>query len=60
MSDLNPMSEDNVLHGGHDEFVDQVKAELGEIDSSDLSEHSLRFESLHVKLQQALTSIDGL
>jgi hypothetical protein len=41
-------------------LVDDVKAELSEIDSSDLSEHSTRFEALHVKLQEALSTIDGL
>ena len=41
-------------------LVDDVKAELGDIDSSDLSEHSARFEALHGKLQEALSTIDGL
>ena len=41
-------------------LVDGVKAELSEIDSSDLSEHSARFEALHGKLQEALSTIDGL
>jgi len=41
-------------------LVDDVNAELGEIDSSDLSEHSARFEALHGKLQEALSTIDGL
>ena len=41
-------------------LVDDVKAELGEIDSSDLSEHSARFEALHGRLQEALSTIDGL
>ena len=41
-------------------LVDDVKAELSEIDSSDLSEHSVRFEALHGKLQEALSTIDGL
>ncbi len=41
-------------------LVDDVKAELSEIDSSDLSEHSARFEDLHGKLQEALSTIDGL
>jgi hypothetical protein len=40
--------------------VDDVKAELSDIDSSDLSEHSARFEALHGKLQEALSTIDGL
>lgn len=41
-------------------LVDDVKVELSEIDSSDLSEHSARFEALHGKLQEALSTIDGL
>jgi hypothetical protein len=41
-------------------LVDDVKSELSEIDSSDLSEHSARFEALHGKLQEALSTIDGL
>ena len=41
-------------------LVDDVKAELREIDASELSEHSTRFEALHGKLQEALSTIDGL
>lgn len=41
-------------------FVEDVKSELQEIDNSDLSEHTQRFEALHQKLSQALTNIDGL
>jgi hypothetical protein len=41
-------------------LVDDVKTELSEIDASDLSEHSARFEALHGKLQEALSTIDGL
>ena len=41
-------------------LVDDVKAELSDIDYSDLSEHSARFEALHGKLQEALSTIDGL
>ena len=41
-------------------LVDDVKAELEEIDASELSEHSKRFEALHAKLQDFLNSIDGL
>ena len=41
-------------------LVEDAKAELQEIDSSDLSEHSARFEALHGKLQEALSTIDGL
>ena len=41
-------------------LVDDVKTELSDIDTSDLSEHSARFEALHGKLQEALSTIDGL
>jgi hypothetical protein len=41
-------------------IVDGVRAELEEIDSSDLSEHAARFEALHKKLADSLNSIDGL
>ncbi len=50
------------VSAAHDEqsLVEQVKSELREIDSSDLSEHSHRFEALHEKLAGALNAIDGL
>ena len=35
-------------------------AELEEIEVSDISEHSARFEALHEKLQESLKSIDNL
>ena len=41
-------------------LVEGVKIELSDIDNSDLSEHSARFEALHGKLQEALNTIDGL
>ncbi len=41
-------------------LVSEVRAELEEIDASDLSEHSARFEALHQKLQESLSSIDNL
>ena len=47
-------------HFTDSELVEQVKIELNDIDSSDLTEHSARFEALHGKLQEALSSIDGL
>lgn len=47
---------------GSSEFslVDEVKSELSEIDASDVTEHAARFEALHGKLQEALSTIDGL
>jgi hypothetical protein len=41
-------------------LVSEVRAELEEIDASDLTEHSARFEVLHQKLQESLKSIDNL
>jgi hypothetical protein len=41
-------------------LLEEVKSELHEIDSSDLGEHPARFEALHGKLQEALSTIDGL
>lgn len=41
-------------------LVSEVRAELEEIDASDLTEHSVRFEALHQKLQESLKSIDNL
>lgn len=49
----NEIAEENTL-------ADEVRSELSEIDSLDISEHAERFENLHQKLQQALTTIDGL
>jgi len=40
-------------------IIDDVKLELSEIDSLDVSEHGQRYEALAQNLQQALTSIDG-
>ena len=41
-------------------LVQEVRNELEEIDASDLTEHSTRFEALHEKLQESLKSIDNL
>ena len=41
-------------------LVSEVRAELEEIDASDLTEHSARFEALHQKLQESLKSNDNL
>jgi len=58
MSDF--QEEGTEIDGGELTLVEEVKAELTDIDSSDLSEHSARFEALHGKLQEALSTIDGL
>ena len=41
-------------------LVQDVRNELEEIDASDLTEHSARFDALHEKLQESLKSIDNL
>ena len=51
-SNVSPTSDNNL--------VEEVKIELNDIDNSDLTEHSARFEALHGKLQEALNTIDGL
>ncbi len=58
MSDF--QEEGTQIDSGEFTLVEEVKTELAEIDSSDLSEHSARFEALHGKLQEALSTIDGL
>ena len=58
MSDF--QEEGTQIDSGDLTLVEEVKAELADIDSSDLSEHSARFEALHGKLQEALSTIDGL
>ena len=41
-------------------FVEELRNELQEIDAMEVSDHAQRFEALHQKLNQALSSIDGL
>jgi hypothetical protein len=58
------MSDQNLNTNGsstsENNLVEEVKIELNDIDHSDLTEHSARFEALHGKLQEALNTIDGL
>ncbi len=42
------------------DLVQEVRTELEDIDASDLSEHSARFEALHQKLHTSLKEIDNL
>lgn len=58
MSDQYPNSSDGA--NLENNLVEEVKIELTDIDNSDLTEHSARFEALHGKLQEALNTIDGL
>lgn len=41
-------------------IVDGVKSELIDIDATDVAEHAMRYETLHHKLQETLSGIDGL
>lgn len=41
-------------------IVDGVKNELNEIDTTDVSEHAARYETMHQKLQETLSGIGGL
>jgi len=41
-------------------FVEDLRNELREIDAMQVGDHAQRFEALHQKLNQALSSIDGM
>jgi hypothetical protein len=41
-------------------FVEDLRSELEEIDAMEVGDHAQRFEALHQKLNQALSSIDGM
>jgi uncharacterized protein YukE len=41
-------------------FVQELREELQEIDAMQVGDHAQRFEALHQKLNQAMSSIDGL
>ena len=43
-----------------DSFYSSSVSELNEIDATDVSEHAARYETLHQKLQETLSGIDGL
>jgi len=53
-------SQDNIAAIEEHTLVEEVRAELEEIDAMDVSDHAQRFELLHQKLNQALSTIDGL
>ena len=40
--------------------LEQIRAELAEIEGSDLPEHVARYEALHEKLVEALKSIEEI
>ena len=41
-------------------LVEELRNELQEIDAMEVGDHAQRFDALHQKLNQALSSIDGL
>ena len=41
-------------------FVEDLRGELQEIDAMEVGDHAQRFEALHQKLNQALSSMDGM
>lgn len=54
------MNTDNTESLAEPAIVEEVKSELNEIDATDVSEHAQRYETLHQKLQETLSGIDGL
>lgn len=54
------MSDDLTNSAQEETLVTEVKEELTSIDSAELNEHAERYETLHTKLTQALSSIEGM
>jgi hypothetical protein len=52
------MENNNLVNG--ESLVEELRTELQEIDAMEVGDHAERFESLHQRLNQALSSIDGL
>ena len=50
----------NEQHLNDQSLVETIRNELQEIDLISVDEHAQRYEALHQRLQQALSSIDGL
>jgi hypothetical protein len=59
-NNFNDDSLSNTTDVDPENLVAEVRAELTEIDSMDVSDHADRFEQLHNKLNSALSSIDGM
>ena len=51
---------DNTNQVNGESLVEELRNELQEIDAMELGDHAERFELLHLPLNQALSSIDGL
>lgn len=56
--DQNNQSMNQQFNG--ESLVEELRNELQEIDAMEVGDHTQRFEALHQKLNQALSSIDGL
>jgi hypothetical protein len=52
------MENNNQVNG--ESLVEELRTELQEIDAIEVGDHAERFETLHQRLNQALSSIDGL
>ena len=52
------MESNNQISG--ESLVEELRTELHEIDAMEVGDHADRFETLHQRLNQALSSIDGL
>ena len=52
------MESNNQING--ESLVEELRSELQEIDAMEVGDLAARFESLHQRLNQALSSIDGL
>jgi hypothetical protein len=52
------MENNNQVNG--ESLVEESRTELQEIDAMEVGDHAERFEALHQRLNQALSSIDGL
>jgi hypothetical protein len=51
---------ENIEQSHSKTLVEQLRNELQEIDAMEVGDHAERFEALHQRLNQALSSIDGL
>ncbi len=52
------MENNNQVNG--ESLVEEIRTELQELDAMEVGDHAERFETLHQRLNQALSSIDGL
>jgi hypothetical protein len=60
MDNTNQSSTNSGEQFSGESFVQELRDELQEIDAMQVGDHAQRFEALHQKLNQALSSIDGL